>query len=179
MMCLIALVLWFYLDRDESRVLYYLMVGLVSGIIIDFVYLRDWVNKRYELQTWLITGIYIFYNIMIYGMFMGFPLFNLLMSLVAGYYIGNRIQYLNIPPSVQPRIIRKTSLFTGLVMALICISSGFIALTGNGVGKELQGMLDLKFEVTKPMIWGVTLIGGVLLIGIQIALTRISILKSK
>jgi len=57
-------------------------------------------------------------------------------------------------------------------MTLICISSALIALAGNGVGKDLQMMFGLNFEVTKPMIVTIALIGGGTLISSQYYLTK-------
>lgn len=173
-----TMVLWFYLDRNEDRVLIYLLIGLLIGIAIILIYFRRWLTRKFELPIWFVTGIYLFYNVGVYGMFMGFPVFNLLSGFVAGYYFGKRVKWLNIPSEQHPRLIRQVSLFTGLIMTFICISSGFIALAGKGVGGDLQTMLGLSFEVTKPMIWATTLIGGVSLILIQMMLTRITMIQT-
>jgi hypothetical protein len=63
-------------------------------------------------------------------------------------------------------------------MTLICISSGFLALAGEGAGGDIKGMLGLSFEVTKSMVLGITLIGGLSLILTEIILTRITMIKT-
>jgi len=142
------------------------------------MFLKRWINKRYVLPIWFVIGIYILYNIGLFGVFMGFPVFNVLLGLLAGYYFGNRICSNKIQQDKHSKLINQVSLFTGLIMIFICISSGFIALVGSGVGYDIQGMLGLGFEVTKPMIWSITLIGGFVLILLQILLTRITMIKT-
>ena len=57
-------------------------------------------------------------------------------------------------------------------MTIICISSGIIALSGEGVGYDLQAMLKLPFIITKQMILSISLIGGVVLVFLEILLTK-------
>jgi hypothetical protein len=176
--CLFSITIWFYFDRNEHRIPVYLVTALFSGLIIDLKFLKGWIDKRYELPVWFIMGIYVFYNICIYGFFMGFPVFNLFLGVIAGYYYGKRIFYKKIPLEKQSGLINKISLFTGTIMMLVCISSGYIALAGNGAGSDLQGMFGLDFEITKTMIWGIVLIGGILLILLEFILTKITLTKT-
>ena len=171
---LVALTIWFYVDRNENNALFYVATGFLIGLIIDLRYLKDWINHRFELPIWFIAGLYIFYNIVMYGMFMGFPVFNLLWGFIAGYYYGLRIYYLNIPSVKHQETIHLVSTFTALIMIFICISSAWIGLAGTGVGKDLQMMFRLNFEVTKPMIAVVAFAGGVTLIGLQYFITKLT-----
>jgi hypothetical protein len=59
-------------------------------------------------------------------------------------------------------------------MTLICISSGFLALVDNQAAGMIKEVLGLGFEVTKSMVWGIVLIGGLTLILANILLTRIT-----
>jgi hypothetical protein len=172
---LCAVIVWFYADKDENNALTYLLVGLAAGFLIDLRFLKKWVRHRYELPIWFVCAIYLFYNVLIYGMFMGFPVFNLFLGLMAGYYSGQRIHFNSILPEVRNRIFNRISLFTALIMTLICISSGFIALAGNGVGKEVQSMLGLDFDVTKGMIAVLAWIGGLFLIVSEYYLTKMTV----
>ena len=63
-------------------------------------------------------------------------------------------------------------------MTFICISSGFLAIHDNGAAGMIQNVLGLSFEVTRLMLWGIVLIGGLALILISILLTRIAMIKS-
>jgi len=175
---LLSVTIWFYLNISEKYAPFYLIVGILLGLVIDLKNLKSWVEKRYDLSVWFLIGLYLFFNIVTFGFFMGFPVFNIFWGLVAGYYSGCRIVFKNTPKGARSIIINWISIITGIVMMLICISSASIALSGNGVGTELQSMLGLEFVVTKPMIWEIILIGGFLLIAAQIVLTRITINKT-
>jgi len=63
-------------------------------------------RAKLDLPVWILTGFYIFYNVLIYGFFMGFPVSNLAMGVVAGYYFGIKIKSKNISQT-QSEIIKK------------------------------------------------------------------------
>jgi hypothetical protein len=121
---------------------------------------------------------YLFYNIVVYGFFMGFPVFHCLAGFVAGYYFGKRVLWFNIPAEQHPKIIRQVSGFTGFIMTIFCLASGSMVLAGDGAGSELQHMFGLGFEVTKPMIRALVLVGGISLILVNILLTRITMVQT-
>jgi lipid-A-disaccharide synthase-like uncharacterized protein len=175
---MLAIVAWLYLDRNEAHALICLLVGISLGVIIDVMYLKMWIRKRYELPIGFIVGIYLFYNVCVFGFFMGFPVFNLLAGIPAGYYAGKRISHKSTPIGKHPERILQVGGFTTLVMALICVSSACIALIGNGVGHEVQSMLRLDREVTQPMIWGIIIVGGTLLICLEYVITRFMMNKT-
>ena len=175
---LLSVIVWYYLDKLESRAIIYLAAGLIFGLIIDLIFLKGWINRRFELPLWSMAGIYILYNVFVFGFFMGFPVFNVLLGLIAGNYLGNRIVSSKLPSEIQSKQIKQVSIFTALIMALICISSAVIGLTDKFIGANIQGMLHLHFEITKPMIWAIVLVGGVSLIIVQYVITKWTIQKT-
>jgi hypothetical protein len=168
---LIALTLYYFFQ--DLQPLYFVIPGLLIGIIIDILYLKKLVEMALDLPTWILLGFYLYYNICIYGMFMGFPVFNLAIGVVAGYYYGIKINYKSLPLTQIEFLKKRVPLVTGSVMLLICISSALIALFEKTIGLELQGMLGLKFQVTRGMVISIILIGGTSLIAAQYYLTRI------
>ena len=178
LLMMLTMTSWYYLDRNEAHAPYYLALGLVLGLVVDLKYFRRWLQNRYELPVGFVLLIYLLYNILVYGFFMGFPAFHPLAGLVAGYYYGLRIVHQNIPAIQYPGMIRRVSFFTGLVMTAICIPSGLIGLVADGIDKNIQGMLNLGFEVTRPMLWAITLVGGVFLILFTVFLTRIAMMQT-
>jgi len=174
----LTMIAWFYFDKNESMALFYLIGAFVIGLIVDLFFLKSWIRNMYRLPIGAVVAIYLFFNVCIYGMFMGFPVFNIVTAPIAGFYFGNRIRFLNIPEKDYPVHIKQISILTGSVMVLICVSSGFLALWGNGVGSEVQHMLGLKNEVTKTGLLAITLIGGISLIILQIVFARIAMIKA-
>lgn len=175
---LLSVILWYYLDKLESRAIIYLAAGLISGLVIDLIFLKGWIQRRFELPLWPMAAIYILYNIFVFGFFMGFPVFNVLLGLIAGNYFGNRMASNKLPSEKQSKQIKQVSIFTALIMALICISSAVIGLTDATIGANIQGMLRLNFDITKPMIWAIVLVGGFCLIITQYVITKWTIQKT-
>lgn len=175
---LLSVLLWFYLDGDEKRPVFYLICGLLIGIIINLKYLKGWIKHRFNLHLWFLALIYIFYNIFLYGFFMGFPVFNVLLGLLVGYYIGNRIYYNKIQPAIRHDLIRRVSLFTAYVMTLICVSSAIIGLSDETIGENIRLMFKLDFEITKVMIVLIIIVGGPGLIALQYFITKFSAIRT-
>ena len=63
-------------------------------------------------------------------------------------------------------------------MTLVCISSGFLAIMDYGDAGMIKNVLGLDFEVTNSMIWGIVLVGGLILILTNILFTRITMTKT-
>jgi hypothetical protein len=169
---LLSVVIWFYIDKSEHHFGYYFAAGLLIGIIVDSFFLKSWIKNLYILPTSLILVIYVLYNIGVYGFFMGFPVFNLLLGLIAGYYYGKRICYNNIVSSDLFTLKRQVLMISGLIMVSICIPTVLLAFEGDGVGGMLEHIFDLNFHVTNLMIWCIIVFGGIILILVQILLTK-------
>src|SRR5665647_2695585 len=102
LIALLLIVVWFYWDKTESRAIFYLIVGLVLGLLIDLRFLKGWVRDRYKLPIRFIAAIYVFYNILVYGFFMGFPVFNVFLSYFAGLYFGLSLIHISEPTRRTP-----------------------------------------------------------------------------
>jgi hypothetical protein len=173
----IAIGIGFYLFREHGMP-YIFAAGLITGILADLLLIKRILANLFDLPYWLLAGFYILCNIFIYGTFMGFPVFNLAMGLVAGYYFGRRITVKNIISPERETLIRKISVFSAFIMILFCISSAFIGLHEKTIGEELQGMLGLDFLPEKGLIITGIIIGGSALIIIQYFITRIIIIQT-
>jgi hypothetical protein len=175
---LISVIIWFYLDKSEDRAVIYIIIGIFSGLILDYKFLKGWISHRFDLSIWFMAAIYAIYNIFVFGFFMGLPVFNVFLGFLAGYYFGNRICFKNVESNKHTKIINQVSLFTGLIMTLICISSGFLALVHNEAAGMIKDVFGLGFEVTKSMVWGIVLVGGLTLIFANVLLTRITMINT-
>lgn len=171
---LLAVTLWLLLDKSESRPVIYVATGLALGALIDLKFLKSWIHRRYTLPLWTVAAIYVVYNAFVYGFFMGLPVFNVFLGWLAGYYFGHRILYNQVEPETHSKLANQVSIFTGVIMTLVCISSGFLALMDNQAAGMIKEVLGLDFEVTHTMMWGIVLIGGMLLILTTILFTRIT-----
>ena len=143
------------------------VVGLLVGIVVDIVYLKKWVSSAYSLDLKIWMAIYIFYSIGMFGMFMGLPVFNLLLALPASLFMGSKLAHQRADDDELRRMSGKVCLFTTGVLAVLCAASAAIALTDPYTAGDVQGMLGLPFEVTRPMLAGISVIGGAGLLLLQ------------
>ncbi|MHC4666430.1 MAG: hypothetical protein ACYS9T_10835, partial [Planctomycetota bacterium] len=62
---------------DEKAVALIALSGAAVGVVVDFLFLKRWVKKAYEINNRVLAAIYIFYSIGALGFGMGVPIFNL------------------------------------------------------------------------------------------------------
>lgn len=167
----------FYIYRDDT-VKYFVFAGLFSGAVADIIFIKRIIDNLYDLPAWFAAFCYILGNIFIYGFFMGFPVFNVLTGVIAGYYTGRKITIKNIVSPEKENLIGKVLMFSVLIIILVCISSAYLALNEKTIGEQLKGMLGLWFVPGKCLVITVIVTGGLLLIAIQYYLTKFTILKT-
>jgi len=148
-------------------------VGLIISLLIRFILKPD----IYKLPIWILILIYIFYNVCILGFFMGVPVFNLVAGALAGYYWSKRILNRN-ELNNSGRYIQKVSMFTSSVTATVCLTSAVIALLSKSTPEDLKGMFHLNFDITRPLLVSLIIIGGIMLVALQYYLTRFIMVKT-
>ena len=142
-------------------------VGLLIGILVDLHYLRRWVGGAYSINLKIWMAVYVFYSIGMLGFFMGMPVFNVILAVPAGLFIGSRLARQKADPDEVRRLKRDTCVFTTGVLEAVCFTSAFIALVDPYTGSDLQGMLGIHFKVTRLMLAVVIVIGGISLLFLQ------------
>lgn len=148
--------------------------GIVLGIIIAVLSLRKLVSRFYSLNIYALAALYIAYSVGIFGFFMGVPVFNVVLGVAAGLYVGRKMKINNRTPEVYNNEIKKAGRFAAAVLFLICVASAYIAIADPYTGANLKGMLNLSFEVTPLMIWLLIVLGGSSLLLMQHFLLRVS-----
>lgn len=99
----------------------FLLVGLWinSVIIIPYQFFR--IKKR------VLALLYVFYSIVILGLFMGVPLFNILMGVFAGNYLAIRtVSYVKLQKTITKNI-RQGALFSSIVILFVSILASLMA----------------------------------------------------
>lgn len=149
-------------------------IGLGMGIILDILFLKKWLVNVYGIDTKLLAVIYLFFSTCTFGFFMGVPVFNLLVGMMAGFFAGRKSYHKKENRFKAKANIREVSIFTAVVMLLTCISSAFFALRDTmDTARNLEGMLHLgAFSLTTSMLIGIIVIGGIVLVSVQYWLTK-------
>jgi len=148
----------------ESSIWRYALGGLLFGLFVDAIFLGRWIRRAYSMKTWVWMAVYGFYSIGVLGGFMGMPVFNLLLAVPAGAFVGRWLAHGGADSARMQRTAQRTAAFTATVLALVCLTSGSIALTAHSTASDLQGMLALPFEVTHSMIVGIIVVGGAVML---------------
>lgn len=141
--------------------------GLALGVVFNLTLLRRHLNSLLDLGPTALGGLALFYSAMIYGFFMGMPVFNLLVGIVGGYVAGRKAALQGLSADRAARMARTTAAVATSILAMLCVSTASMALNEPTIGGQLQGMLGLPFEVTPPMIYATIGVGGAALLAAQ------------
>lgn len=148
----------------ESSIWKYALIGLVAGILVDALFLARWMRCAYSMKPWIWMVIYGFYSTGMLGFFMGVPVFNLLLALPAGLFVGRWLAYMGADSTHVKKVTRQAARFTAGVLATVCLASASVALVADSTASDLQGLLALPFAVTQWMLIGLIVCGGAMLL---------------
>ena len=155
------------IQDNDALIMYLALGGLAAGVILDFTLLRGFVFKLFKLPLNALTALEIFYSIMVYGFFMGFPVFNSLVGIFGSYITarGGVVQQKSREEILKStRYMNRTS--AGILLFL-CICSAVLALRESTICLQIKGMFGLPFDVTMGMVWMLIIVGSVLLLWFQ------------
>jgi hypothetical protein len=151
----------------ESHVFQCALAGLLLGILVDMIFLRGWVRRAYSVKPWVWMAVYVFYSIGMFGFFMGVPIFNVVLAVPAGVFVGRCLAHSGADPTRMQKAARQTAVSTTSILGLVCITSAAIALANRSTASDLHSMLKLPFQVTPLMIDGIILGGGITILALE------------
>lgn len=175
---MIAILIWYFVSGNEAIAPYFALGGLLIGVVTDIFIYKPVYEIRFKLPLYLPFTIFVFYNIAIYGLAMGFPLFNLITAPLMGYYVGCRNRHLNSDPTEKDHLLTIIPFASAFVMLSLCVVSIFLALGTTVITEEIQSMLNLTKEISLSTITIASVIGSFILIFLQYIFTRIALQKA-
>jgi len=156
----------------ENSIKYAALGGLLVGILIDIFFLKKWIVNAYRMDLKWLVVIYLFYSVGLFGFFMGVPVFNLLMGLIAGFYMGLRMADGKKTKEEAEKTFKKTGIFTSVILAVTCLVSLWLATTDASTAANINGMLALKNPLSLQTILILSWVGGAVLVILEFFLTR-------
>lgn len=150
-----------------------MILGITAGLTIDCFVLRKVSAKFFEINNILLVLIYALYMIMIFGFFMGVPIFNIIPGILASFYMGRKMKFIKADKQMFQASIKKVYLFSTIGLVIICIFSAYIAITDPYTVSNLEGMLNLSFKLNDMAIWAIIIFGGGVLVGTQYYLGKV------
>ena len=159
----------------ERLIFFGAIVGLLIGILVDIVCLGRWIRNAYLIHLKIWMAVYLFYSIGMFGFFMGVPIFNVLLGISAGMFVGSKLARQAADREDVKRMNRNTCIFTTGILAIVCVLSAVVALVDPYTSSNIQGMLGLPFVVTREMLVAIIAIGGIALLLLQWGITGTTI----
>jgi hypothetical protein len=151
----------------------YALAALGAGLAIDITLLKKWVAGAFRMSNAQLGAIYVFYSIGALGFGMGVPIFTFAVGITAGVYTARKMHHIQADGDQRRRNIKKTALFTAVVLMTMCCLTGFWALVGGLIGGRFETPI-LSFTFTAPIIIGCVISGGLILCVLQYWLTTVA-----
>lgn len=145
--------------------------GLVLGGALDVTLLRRWLDTLYDLPAPVLLLVAVFYSVMVYGMFMGFPVVNLLVGITGGFVVGRRAATLGETVRVASLERRRVCLVASALMAVLCCVTAWLALSDPYTASDVRGMLGLGFTPSADQLRLLAATGGAALVVVEYAAT--------
>jgi hypothetical protein len=170
---LIATVLFTAIVFDKEALGPWTLWSLLPGLFIDILFLKRWVRNAYTMSAKAIGTVYIFYSVCAIGFFMGVPIGNLFLGILAGVYAARKMHFTMADEEKRNQYFKKTAKFAAAVMVLICCLITLWAIAGEMIGARFETPF-LSFTFTVPIFFAIVLAGGTFLVLLQYSLTCIS-----
>jgi hypothetical protein len=161
---------------SESLIPWLSGIGLLVGIMIDVILLPELLERKLSMLLW--GAVFLFYSVCVFGFFMGFPVFIVILAIPVGYVVGSRLAMERADNHELRKAAFITALLFSLLLTLISLVSALIAISSPSTPNDMRGMLGLNFDITRDMIWGLILVGGSMLIMSGWGLTLLSVWAS-
>jgi hypothetical protein len=167
----------FFFTSDHNIIRIAALSGLCIGIVISIFIKLISKPEIYGLSKPVLIIVYLFYNCILFAMFMGIPFFHLFLGIIAGYYWTKYMTH-HIEITDYKKEIQRISVFASAVTGLICIASASIALITRSAASEIQSMFNLRFDISRPLLVTSVIAGGILLIAVQYLLVKLTMQKT-
>jgi hypothetical protein len=155
----------------EKSILYFALGGFMLGVLVDLIFLRFWTRNAFHFPLIWPALVYLFYSVGMFGFFMGVPVFNLLMGLVGGYFMGMRLRAENAGNEKVEQTARQTGIFTAFVLAVACVAALTIAGLSSSLEGDIRGMFALANPMSKTAILALSSVAGIGLVILEYAIT--------
>jgi hypothetical protein len=168
-----ALVMYQVLPLPESVIPSAAFTGLVAGVVLDVLYLRKWIVQFYRIDMWVMALVYLFCSGIAVAFFMGLPLGNIMLGILAGIYVGRRHHHRGGSKELFRSPVKTVSVFTAFVTGLEALPIGLLALDEGILTELLEQIAGLEVAViTSPIGSGVIVLLCVVLMAAQFWCTR-------
>ena len=118
------------------------LAGLMTGIVLDILFLRRWIRGFYGASLWLLAVVYAALCVLAVASFMGLPVGTFALGLLAGAYAGRR--QLHNPSADAGHRLRGAAFFAALLTAGAALPIGILALREQSVTDLFRKRLGIE-----------------------------------
>jgi len=142
--------------------------GLGIGLMLNNVLIIPF--QFYRISKRILAILYLFFSISLFGFFMGVPVFNILLGVLAGNYLSIRV-FRNRRSNKEIKVLFfQGALFTSFVILLVSSLSVWLALIDiENTQQTINEILQLHLNIKQLNL--IIFIGGILLVILQYFLT--------
>lgn len=156
------------LQITEKAIAVSAITGFAIGIILDSLFVRTWIPRFYAFDLNLMALLYLYCSAIAAAFFMGLPIGNILLGILAGIYIGRRSHCRDHSRDSFLTISRRVGVYTAVVTGLWAVSIGILALDEEIVARMSQALLGITREaLTGPLGVVLAVLVGALLAALQ------------
>ena len=159
----------------EEAVKFFALGGLLLGLFLDILFMRRWLRKAYTLPAGWFAAVYLFYSAGLFGFFMGVPVFNALLGIMGGYYVGICLRFAQKDKAEVEIAARRTALFAAGMLAAVCAASWTIAYLDPSTAANINGMFHLSRPISRENILLFSAFAGVGLAALEYFITRATV----
>jgi len=145
---------------DDGMIMMNALIGLALGLAADATVLRKYLKGLFTMPFWILTALYVFYSMLIYGFFMGFPVFNVFVGVSGSYLVARSCIVTGLGEGETRSRVDSFILASTLTLLSLCVCTAWLALREPGIAGQIEGMLGLGFKVSGHMVWLLIILGG-------------------
>jgi hypothetical protein len=164
-------------DCTERDIAVATIAATCLGAVFAATVLRRWVLSLFTLKPAAFRAVALFYSVMIYGVFMGMPVFNVGVGIVGGAILGRRLVRGDSSAAELNREAVHWARFATVILFVLCTATVALTWRHESLGSELQHMFRLPFTVTRRMIAALIVGGGTGLLIAQYVTARAAVLQ--
>ncbi len=144
------------------------LIGFLIGLWLNVELVLPY--QFYKIKKRVLALIYLFFSIASLGFFMGIPVFNLLLGVLAGNYLSIRV----LRNYKSKKYIRKNliqgSIYTSIILLIITFFSGLIVISDMENSISILEQL-LHYPINQTLFLSFIIIGGLVIVILQYFIT--------
>jgi hypothetical protein len=150
------------------------LILLVGVIFLTTIKLKPLIARFYFLKAYVTLPVFLILSVLALSVCMGTLIGNLVLGALAGLYLGRRGINTHMPVDVLKRSVRRGSLFTAVLMALMASAMGVLAVGEQHTLTQMLSLVRLGRLAENPTgRWVIVGVAVPALIVLQYVLTRL------